>query len=164
MLFFAANEAALNGFHEFSHELRLVTGGAHSLVLGPLAPQTGRRRTWYGMVPCWISPTAKKLSAGVMRHEHGMRRLRPFSNTGAWEYDMRNDRLWFQRGISGMIGLDARKYRLQYGEKMQNWIDLMHPETEKTRGVGGGGAPTPGYFSRTWLMRPIPVSTKPFFV
>lgn len=50
------------------------------------------------------------------------------SNTGAWEYDVKQDRLWFSDQYLSMIGLDAATYRKAYGEKLQNWIELMHPE------------------------------------
>ncbi|MCH8495001.1 MAG: PAS domain-containing protein [Balneolales bacterium] len=49
------------------------------------------------------------------------------SNTGAWEYDVKNDRLWFSDEYLSMLGLDAYEYRTKHGEKIRNWIDLMHP-------------------------------------
>lgn len=50
------------------------------------------------------------------------------SNTGAWEYDVQQDRLWFSDEYLSMLGYDAKSYRETYGEKLQNWIEMMHPE------------------------------------
>jgi len=126
--FFAANEAALNGFHEFSHELRLVTGGRIRWFWVRSLPKQEEDGTWYWHGTMLDITNRKEIER---RSDEARTRYETFtaiSNTGAWEYDMRNDRLWFSEEYLAMIGLDARQYRLQYGEKMQNWIDLMHPE------------------------------------
>jgi PAS domain S-box-containing protein len=50
------------------------------------------------------------------------------SNTGAWEYDEKTGRLWFSDMYLKMLGLDPQQYRDKHGEKLLNWVDLMHPD------------------------------------
>jgi PAS domain S-box-containing protein len=81
---------------------------------------------WYGTI---IDINAKKKTELQLYEQ--LERYNTFvavSNTGAWEYDETTDRLWFSDSYLKMIGLDPVEYRENHGEKLLNWLDLMHPD------------------------------------
>lgn len=126
--FVRINETARTQRAEFSHEMRLVTKGSIRWFWFRSIPHLGedKRWYWYGTV---LDITRRK-EAEQRQSEMSARHKAyiDISGTGAWEYDTHSDRLWFSDQYLAMIGLDAASYRERYGEKMQNWVELMHPE------------------------------------
>lgn len=124
----AANEEARRGYKEFSTELRVVAGGRIRWFWLRSVPHQEADGTWYWHGTMLDITNRKEIERNSEEVRSRYETFTAISNTGAWEYDLRSDRLWFSDEYLAMIGLDAQQYRVKYGEKMQNWIDLMHPE------------------------------------
>ena len=126
--FFRVNEAALTNRTEFSHELRLLTKGSIRWFWFRSVPRLGDDNRWYwhGTV---LDITQRKETERLQAELAGkFKAFIDISGTGAWEYDVHNDRLWFSDQYLSMLGVDAYSFRQRYGEKLQNWIEYMHPE------------------------------------
>lgn len=126
--FFRVNDLALQTRSTFSHEMRMLTRGRIRWFWFQSVPHlaTDGKWYWHGTV---IDITQRK--EAEYQQAELLNRYQTFmqiSSTGAWEYDVNNDRLWFSDEYLNMIGLDAKQYRKRYGEKVHNWIELMHPE------------------------------------
>jgi PAS domain S-box-containing protein len=86
----------------------------------------GGKVFWYGTI---IDINEKKQAEIELQEQ--IERYNTFvavSNTGAWEYDVTTERLWFSDMYLKMIGLDPDEYRTNHGEKLLNWIELIHPD------------------------------------
>ncbi len=71
--------------------------------------------------------TSKESFDELYRSKERYKALIASSNTGAWEYDMVNDRLWTSDEYFTMLGHDPRDFAEGH-DRTTKWLELMHPD------------------------------------
>lgn len=97
----------------------------------------------------------REASKALQASEERYRSIITVSNTGAWEYNIRTNRIWYSAQYFSMIGMDRPGGN--WDETLEgNWIDRLHPEDRErsaktfTDFLTGGAV---GWYENTFRMR-----------